>query len=228
MCGRFSMAIDSDDIQTALALGNIPENWRRRYNIAPSQDVAVVFDPESRDVTWMRWGLVPFWAKDPSIGSKMINARAETIAEKPSYKQSFKHKRCLILADGFYEWKKVGKTSKKGSIPFYFSLKNGDPFAFAGLWDDWEPKGLSPEPGMTTCTIITCPANALVSPIHDRMPVILTGDQAWDWLKTDNEAALMSMLKPAPADLLQDWEVSKAVNDPKNDTTACVQPLGED
>jgi putative SOS response-associated peptidase YedK len=143
MCGRFTIAIESDDLQTALALGQMPENWRKRYNIAPGQLIPTVPDPENRDVVMMKWGLVPFWAKDPNIGYKMINARAETVLEKPSYKNSFKHKRCLILADGFYEWAGSGT---KASQPWYFSLQNGAPFAFAGLWDDWEPKGVSGTP----------------------------------------------------------------------------------
>lgn len=224
MCGRFSMAIDSDDVQTALALGNITEDWCRRYNIAPSQNIAVVNDPQSRNVVWMRWGLVPFWAKEPDIGSRMINARAETIREKPSFKHSFQRRRCLILADGFYEWQKpVGVN--RFSRPFYYSLRGGDPFFFAGLWDCWSPNGVDSPESLPTCTIITCPANELVARVHERMPVILTGEQAWEWLENDNQAALFSMLKPAPVDLLQAWGVGRAVNDPKNDSPACVEPV---
>ncbi len=226
MCGRFSMAIDSDDLRTALALGAIPTDWRKRYNIAPSQDVGVVIDPEERNVEWMRWGLVPFWAKDPEIGNRMINARAETIMEKPSFKQSFQKRRCLIPADGFFEWKKP-TGSEKSSRPFYYSHKDGGPFFLAGLWDSWSPKekGKQTSEALKTFTIITCPANSLVSQVHDRMPVVLTGDQAWNWLEWDNEAALASLLKPASEDLLNAHEVSRAVNKPENDSSDCITPI---
>lgn len=215
MCGRFTLAIDSDDLRTQLALGQMPLDWEKRYNIAPSQDLATVPFADSRDVVWMRWGLVPFWAKDPAIGYKMINARAESVAEKPAYRSSFRNKRCLILADGFYEWRKLGKTS----IPFYFQLDGGEPFAFAGLWDDWEIKGVSSMPGMpglTTCTIITTSANDDVSPVHDRMPVILKKERMWDWLHEDNPLALQAMLKPLVSGSLRKHEVSRDVNSPQN------------
>ena len=215
MCGRFTLAIDSDDLRTQLALGQMPLDWEKRYNIAPSQDLPTVPFADSRNVVWMRWGLVPFWAKDPAIGYKMINARAESVAEKPAYRSSFKNKRCLILADGFYEWRKVGKTS----IPFYFQLDGGEPFAFAGLWDDWEIKGVSSMPGMpglTTCTIITTSANEDVSPVHERMPVILRKERMWDWLQENNPLALQAMLKPLPSGSLRKHEVSRDVNSPQN------------
>ena len=215
MCGRFTLAIDSDDLRTQLALGQMPLDWEKRYNIAPSQDLATVPFADSRNVVWMRWGLVPFWAKDPAIGYKMINARAESVAEKPAYRSSFRNKRCLILADGFYEWRKVGKTS----IPFYFQLDGSEPFAFAGLWDDWEIKGVSSMPGMpglTTCTIITTSANEDVSPVHERMPVILRKERMWDWLIEDNPLALSEMLKPLASGSLRKHEVSRDVNSPQN------------
>ena len=215
MCGRFTMAIDSEDLRTQLALGQMPLDWEKRYNIAPSQDVATVPYAGNRDVVWMKWGLVPFWAKDPSIGYKMINARAETVAEKPSYRSSFRNKRCLILADGFYEWRKAGKTS----IPYYFQLENGAPFAFAGLWDDWENKGVSSlpgVPGLTTCTLITTSANSDVAPVHERMPVIFTRETMWNWLEEDNPQALLKLLKPLPDGSLFSRQVSRDVNSPRN------------
>lgn len=224
MCGRFTMAIDSDDVRTQLALGQMPLDWAPRYNIAPTQEVACVPFAEARSVHWFRWGLVPFWAQDPAIGSGMINARAESVAEKPAFRNSFKSKRCLILADGFYEWRKTGK----GSIPFYFSLRGGEAFAFAGLWDDWEPKGVSSEPGLpglTTCAIITTAANETVAPVHERMPVILRKENMWDWLLESSETTLMSLLRPAPADWLRVWEVSRAVNNPREDSPECAAPL---
>ncbi|MGB4595186.1 MAG: SOS response-associated peptidase [Anaerolineaceae bacterium] len=224
MCGRFTMAIDADDVRTQLALGQMPIDWKARYNIAPSQEIPTVPDPTNRDVVMMRWGLVPFWATDPSIGYKMINARAETVLEKPSYKNSFKHKRCLILTDGFYEWQQAGKTKR----PYFFSLKSGAPFAFAGLWDDWEPKGVSSMPGIagiTSCTIITTAANAVVSPVHPRMPVILTGEATHTWLESTSQTELVSLLKPLDSKLLQAWEVGSAVNSPANQGAELIVPL---
>ena len=224
MCGRFTMAIDSDDVRTQLALGQMPLDWEPRYNIAPSQDIGCVPFAESRSVHWFRWGLVPFWAQDPSIGNGMINARAESVAEKPAFRNSFKNKRCLILADGFYEWRKAGKQS----IPFYFSLRSGEAFAFAGLWDDWEPKGVNSEPGLpglTTCTIITTNANPLVAEVHPRMPVILRGQAMWDWLLEPDVNRRLSLLQPFDPKLMRSWEVSRAVNSPAQDDASLIQPV---
>lgn len=224
MCGRFTMSIDSEDLRTQLALGQMPLDWEKRYNIAPSQDVPTVPFSGSRDVVWMKWGLVPFWAKDPSIGYKMINARAETVAEKPSYRNSFRNKRCLILADGFYEWRKNGKFS----IPFYFQLEGGEPFAFAGLWDDWENKGVSSLPGLpglTTCTLITTDANEDVKPVHPRMPVILTKDTMWDWLDENNPVALLNLLKPLPDGSLTAHQVSRDVNSSQSQGEYLTEPV---
>lgn len=224
MCGRFTMSIDSEDLRTQLALGQMPLDWEKRYNIAPSQDVPTVPFSGSRDVVWMKWGLVPFWAKDPSIGYKMINARAETVAEKPSYRSSFRNKRCLILADGFYEWRKDGKLS----IPFYFQLEGGEPFAFAGLWDDWENKGVSSLPGLpglTTCTLITTDANEDVKPVHPRMPVILTKDTMWDWLDENNPVALLNLLKPLPDGSLTAHQVSRDVNSSQSQGEYLTEPV---
>jgi len=221
MCGRFSMAIDSDDLQTALALGQMPDDWKRRYNIAPSQQIAAVRDAETRKVELLQWGLVPFWAKDPAIGNNLINARSESVFEKPSFKYAFRKRRCLILADGFYEWQKSGG---KGSRPFYFSMRSGEPFAFAGLWEYWQPKG-QPGQALSTCTIITTAANETVAPVHERMPVILRKENMWDWLLESSETTLMSLLRPAPADWLRVWEVSRAVNNPREDSPECAAPL---
>lgn len=226
MCGRFTMAIDTEQLQMKLNLGAMPELWEKRYNIAPSQYIATVPFADSRNVVYMRWGLVPFWAQDPAIGNRMINARAESVAEKPSFRASFKNKRCLILADGFYEWQKT--TQGKGSVPYYFTLKSGEPFAFAGLWDDWEPKGVSSQPGipgLTTCTIITTQANRVVAPIHPRMPVILTKDRMWQWLQATNEAEKLALLKPLDPDLLQAWQVGSEVNSPNNNDEYLIDPV---
>ena len=224
MCGRFSMAIEAEKLKSALALGQLPLEWPTSYNFAPSQLIPTVPDPETRDVVLMRWGLVPFWAKDPSIGARMINARAESVEEKPSFRNSFKHKRCLVLADGFYEWKKAGAGGKV-SIPYYFSLKSGEPFAFAGLWDDWEPKGLSQIPGLTTCTIITTEANDVVAEVHPRMPVILEKEASFRWLESGDPAELKSLLRPLDPEKLQAWEVGRAVNSPANDGPGLIDPV---
>ena len=224
MCGRFTMSIDSEDLRTQLALGQMPLDWEKRYNIAPSQDVPTVPFAESRDVVWMKWGLVPFWAKDPSIGYKMINARAETVAEKPSYRSSFRNKRCLILADGFYEWRKAGRLS----IPYYFQLEGGEPFAFAGLWDDWENKGVSSLPGLpglTTCTLITTDANEDVRPVHPRMPVILRKATMWNWLDENNPVALLNLLKPLPDGSLTAHQVSRDVNSSQSQGEYLIEPV---
>lgn len=226
MCGRFTMAIDAQHLQMTLDLGEMPEPWEKRYNIAPSQYIPTVPFADTRHVVYMRWGLVPFWAQDPAIGNRMINARAETVAEKPSFRASFKNKRCLILADGFYEWQK----GAKGSDPYYFTLKTREPFAFAGLWDDWEPKGVSSEPGipgLTTCTLITTEANRVVAPIHPRMPVVLTKDLMWDWLRAETETEKLALLKPLDPDLMQTWQVGKEVNSPVNDTEALIRPYSD-
>ena len=220
------MAMDARHLQLKLNLGTMPEPWEKRFNIAPSQYVAAVPFADSRDVVYMRWGLVPFWAQDPAIGSRMINARAETLAEKPAFRASFRNKPCLILADGFYEWQKAA--SAKTSIPFYFSLKSREPFAFAGLWDDWEPKGVSSEPGLpglTTCTLITTDANRVVAPVHPRMPVILTQDSMWDWLTAKTDAEKIALLKPLNPDLMQVWQVGREVNSPAKDEPGLIDPI---
>lgn len=221
MCGRFTLTLDSDEVREALRLGQVPADWQPRYNVAPSQNVLVVNDPAARDALWMRWGLVPSWAKDPAIGMQMINARAETVMEKPSFRSAFARRRCLILADGFYEWQKAPAGQSGRSRPFYFRLADGAPFAFAGLWEHWQPAAGD---ALTTCTIITCAANPLVAPVHPRMPVILTGDAAWHWLELDDQAALHSLLQPYPAGQMQALAVNRAVGSPANDSPECLLP----
>lgn len=208
MCGRFTLTLDADEVRTALRLGDMPADWLPRFNVAPSQLIAVVNDPAARAVQWMRWGLVPSWAKNPAIGMQMINARAETVMEKPSFRTAFARRRCLILADGFYEWQKPAAGQRGRSIPFHFHLRDGAPFAFAGLWEQWKPAEGDP---LTTCTIITCAANAVVAPVHERMPVMLTGDAAWSWLEVNDQAALHAMLRPYPAEGMEARQVGPEV-----------------
>ncbi|OQP17535.1 MULTISPECIES: SOS response-associated peptidase [Geobacillus] len=219
MCGRFTLTADSETLQTLFRF-RYQGLLAPRFNIAPGQDVlTIVAEGGERVGKMMRWGLVPFWAKDARIGAKMINARAETVDEKASFRHAFKRRRCLILADGFYEWKKEG--TKK--VPYRFTLKTGEPFAFAGLWERWK----GPSGPLETCTIMTTRANELIAPIHDRMPVILPPERHDDWLDAsfDDSEYLKSLLLPYPSELMRMYEVSPLVNSPKHDVSACIEPV---
>lgn len=221
MCGRFSLSTDLTTLKEKFQF-IFADEMQPRYNIAPGQTILTVVQEEANRVGKpMRWGLVPFWAKDHKIGYKMINARAETIHEKPSYRHSFQRKRCLILADGFYEWKKEGAQKK----PFRFQLKNREPFAFAGAWDRWS-KG---ENTLFSCTIITTTPNDLTKDVHDRMPVILPEDAYDLWLNPDSTDTeyLKSLLLPYPSGEMESYAVSTLVNSPKNDHPAIIEPLKE-
>ncbi|MCX8025018.1 MAG: SOS response-associated peptidase, partial [Thermanaerothrix sp.] len=155
MCGRFTLTVDAEQLVFFFGLNGIPTDWRPRYNIAPTQPILGLRDAETRQAEWFRWGLIPSWAKDPAIGNRLINARAETLDEKPAFRSAFASRRCLILADGFYEWQ-AGEGRRPFSRPYLFRLKDGLPFALAGLWDVWRnEKGEA----VFSCTIITCPAN---------------------------------------------------------------------
>ncbi|ASS99669.1 MULTISPECIES: SOS response-associated peptidase [Geobacillus] len=219
MCGRFTLTVDLLALQERFHF-RYQGLLAPRFNIAPGQDVlAIVTEEGERVGKMMRWGLVPFWAKDARIGAKMINARAETVDEKASFRHAFKRRRCLILADGFFEWKKEG--TKK--VPYRFTLKTGEPFAFAGLWERWK----GPSGPLETCTIMTTRANELIAPIHDRMPVILPPERYDDWLDAsfDDSEYLKSLLQPYPKEQMQMYEVSPLVNSPKNDVSACIEPV---
>ncbi len=220
MCGRFTLTVDPADLQMQLDLKDVPADLKPRYNIAPTQPVAVVTSAQERKVEIFQWGLIPSWSKDPSMASRMINARAETIHEKPAYRTPFARKRCLILADGFYEWKQL----EKGKQPHYINLASGGLFAFAGLWDDWtSPEGDE----RRTCTIITCEPNELMARLHNRMPVILDKDVMWDWLNpTATPIELKAMLVPY-AKAMKAYPVSRLVNAPENDTAECIRPEGK-
>jgi putative SOS response-associated peptidase YedK len=221
MCGRFTLTVDPGQLQEAFPWVEIPEDLIRRYNIAPSQPAAVVPNDGKNRVDLHTWGLIPFWAKDPKIGNRMINARAETIAEKPSFKGSFKYKRCLVLADGFYEWQKIPGTKSK--TPMYLRMKNKQPFAFAGLWDIWNSSDGSE---IRSFTIITTEPNKLVAEIHNRMPVILPHSAYKDWLQEgeNDQSILESYLQPYPAAEMEAYPVSKYVNSPQNDSPECIIP----
>lgn len=195
MCGRFILLTDLRVITESFNVQNVACEYRLGNNISPGQQIAAVLrkDDQNTLVNFL-WGLIPSWAKDPSIGNKMFNARAETISEKPSFRNAFQKRRCLILADGFYEWQKLGKVKK----PLRFSLKSGEPFGLAGLYETW----ISPEKKpVNTCTIITNEPNDLLRPIHDRMPVIVAKEQEAAWIDPDNhnQRELLGILKPSPA-----------------------------
>jgi putative SOS response-associated peptidase YedK len=188
-----------------------------RYNVAPTQQVGVVrqIDPNQRQLAYMQWGLIPHWAKDPKIGSQMINARAETAAEKPAFRDAFRRRRCLVVADGFYEWKKTGGKTKQ---PYYIRMKDARPFGFAGLWERWGE--------LETCTILTTSPNELCAPLHDRMPVILGTSDYGRWLdpsQTD-AAELQPLLAPYPADEMLAEPVSTRVNNVRNEDETCIAP----
>ena len=195
MCGRFVLLTDFSDLIEYFNIKEIACDYKTGNNITPGQLVnAIVYDKKNRLVNF-RWGLIPAWAKDPSIGSKLFNARAETVSEKPSFRCAFKKRRCLVVADGFYGWQKLGK----GKKPFCFRLKSGEPFGFAGLYECW----VSPDKKhIHTCTIITTDSNELVMPIHERMPVILPKDSASIWINpnSQNKEELLSLLKPYQAE----------------------------
>ena len=220
MCGRYTLTLDPGELQDMLELGPFIHVVQPRYNIAPMQPVPIVKDFQTRAVELYRWGLVPFWSKDPTIGNRMINARAETVNEKPAFRGAFKYRRCLILADGFFEWYSEKKTGTK--TPYYFKLKNDNPFTFAGLYEHWEP----PEGGeLHTCTILTCQPNELVGNFHDRMPVILNEKTRWQWidLETSN-SLLVESLVPYPAQEMKCYPVSREVNSPGNDRPEILVP----
>jgi len=223
MCGRFTLKTDAKTLTNMLPGFELPDQLSPRYNIAPSQEIAVVPNTGDRAVEFFRWGLIPGWAKDPSIGNRMINARSETLAEKPSFRTAYRRRRCLILADGFYEWKK--EADSKPKTPMYIHLKSGAPFAFAGLWESWQPA--RDEEAVHSCTIITTTPNTLMGGIHNRMPVILS-QAAYDaWLdpREQEPEALAALLVPYATEEMTAYSVSRLVNRPTNDSPECIVPV---
>ena len=233
MCGRFSQRLSWAELNELMNLVGAPRNLQPRYNVAPGQDVAVVRAAEhgsrsggGRRLSVLRWGLIPAWARDPAIGNRLINARSETVAEKPAFRAAYRRRRCLVPADGFYEWQRRGGTRQ----PWLFGLRDGAPFAFAGLWERWTaPAGpgtagslFGPEPGgpVETCTILTTTANATVAAVHGRMPVILPPDTWGPWLAGEDIP-----LGPYAADEMHAHPVSTLVNKPANDDPRCVEPI---
>ncbi len=222
MCGRFTLRTDFRDLVQEMGLEDISE-LTPRYNIAPTQEVAAVrWNPHTaeQELALLRWGLIPFWAKDVKIGNRMINARSETIAEKPSFRNAFTKRRCLILADGFYEWQKLAGGKKQAH---YIHRKDDKPFAMAGLWEFWKDE----KQAIESCTIITTTANRVMEPLHERMPVILSPNDFADWLDGENrdKAALQELLKPCAEELLETYPVTPLVNSPRNEDPACINRL---
>jgi putative SOS response-associated peptidase YedK len=219
MCGRFTLSVDYADLQDTFPGFTFPAQVKPRYNIAPTQPVLVLPNDATHKSDFFVWGLIPSWAKDPAIGSRLFNARAETLAEKPTFRSAYKYHRCLILADGFFEWQvKAG-----GKIPHLIRLKSGKPFAFAGLWEHWQsPDGSE----VKSATIITTTPNELMAPIHNRMPVILPRNAYARWLDPAPflPADLKSLLVPFPAEEMIAIPVSTLVNTPANDTPEVLMP----
>jgi putative SOS response-associated peptidase YedK len=222
MCGRFTLTVSGEALAEHFNLAETPEVVAR-YNIAPTQPVAAVRSARQsgeRELTYLHWGLIPAWAQDPAIGSRMINARAETAAEKPAFRAAFKYRRCLVPASGFYEWQKIDGRKQ----PVFIHLAGGDLFAFASLWEHWQsPDGSE----VNSCTLLTTGPNELIRPVHDRMPVILRPEEYDLWLDRDVQQVdrLRPLLRPFPAERMAFFPVSPRVNSPANEGPDCIAPL---
>jgi putative SOS response-associated peptidase YedK len=227
MCGRYTLTPAIDELLAALGLADAVTGLTPRYNIAPTQPIPALRLDKAGALTleFFRWGLVPFWAKDPAIGNRMINARGETVAEKPSFRAAFRDRRCLILADGWYEWKKTAA----GKQPTRIQLKSGEAFAFAGIWEQWRPKEESDptwSEEIRSCAIITSEPCESIRAIHHRMPVVLKRERWDDWLVPGaTPEDLLAMVGPYGGDDLVHHPVSTIVNSPANDVEQCVLPL---
>jgi putative SOS response-associated peptidase YedK len=219
MCGRFTLAVNPADYADEFGGADFPEQFQPRYNIAPSQPVLAVPNDGQNAATFFLWGLVPSWAKDPTIGNRLINARGETLSEKPAFRGAYKYKRCVIPADGFYEWKTQPGTKTK--IPHYIRLKGHKPFALAGLLDEWHATDGTP---VRTCTIVTTEPNSLMATIHNRMPLILKPEAISAWLDSSPRApeSLKGLVQSFPAELMELYPVSTLVNSPANDRAECI------
>lgn len=220
MCGRFTITVNKEELIEQFTLQLFPEDYSPSYNVAPSQKVlSAVHAAGGRRAGFLKWGLVPFWVKDPKKWKPLINARAESLHEKASFKHLLAKRRCIIFADSFYEWNSRG--GKR--VPFRILLKEERPFAFAGLWD----RNQHGDRVLTTCTIITTEANEKVSTVHDRMPVILQDDAIERWLDTErfNYDEVRDLLRPFPADRMTLYRVSTLVNSPKNNDPECIMPV---
>ena len=225
MCGRYALAQEHEALKVRFGFSdNAASSFHQtpRYNIAPTQLAAVISNGSGAKLRGMKWGLIPHWAKDPAIGNSLINARSETVSEKPSFRESFKNRRCLIPATGFFEWKAAA--TEKGKLPLYIMVRNQDIFSFAGLWSSWKDPAHGEE--ILTYTILTTEPNDFMKSYHHRMPVILPVESERDWMDeaTDKER-LKGMLVPCPPELLAAYPVSTTVNSPRNDSPICIEPL---
>ena len=225
MCGRYALAEEHEALRLRYGFVDDPDGTYhqvQRYNIAPTQTTAIITNGEGLKVRAMRWGLIPHWAKDPAIGNSLINARSETASEKPSFRDSFRSKRCLVPATGFYEWKKV--PGEKRKQPVYIKLRDQEIFSFAGLWSSWfDPKSSSE---LLTYTILTTDASDFMKEIHHRMPVILTPETERTWLDLSTDGPTINRLfAPYPADRIEAYPVGLTVNSPRNDSPDCLAPL---
>ena len=221
MCGRFAQKSPRAKITKKFKVEEVPP-LVERYNVAPTQTVLAVREAsDGREATFLKWGLVPRWAKDPSIGNKLINARAETVTEKPSFREAFTRRRCLVPMEGFYEWARRGDRKR----PFYFHMRDGEPFAVAGLWESWE----GGDELLETCTLLTTEANELLASYHDRMPVILRPEDYDLWLDAGVRSSerLLPLLRPYPREEMTAYAVSLMVNSPSNESPRCVEPARE-
>jgi len=224
MCGRFTLTVDTSRLQQSFPDLDIPGEIQPRYNVAPSQPVAVVPNDGKNRLDYFVWGLIPSWAKDPTIGNRLINARAETLMEKPSFRNAFRRRRCLVLADGFYEWRQ--EPGKRLKTPMLIRMEDGSPFAFAGLWEVWNsPDGSQ----ILSTTIITTRPNRLIEKIHNRMPVILPREAYSLWLQPGevDPEQMLGLLDSYPAEEMMAYPVSTLVNDPRNEVPDCVLPLAD-
>lgn len=224
MCGRYTLTAPVGVLASLFPGVELPADLQPRYNIAPGQTAPVLYAPDGAPrVELLHWGLVPHWAREPSIGSRMINARAESLLEKPAFRGLVARRRCAVPADGFYEWGPAGDGTRQ---PFYVRRVDGRPFAFAGLWDQWSPPGGGP--ALRSFTIVTTEANGAIRPVHHRMPVILWTDDTlrrWTAAEGPTRQSLAELLAPCPSGLLEVYPVSRLVNSPANDGPACIRPL---
>lgn len=221
MCGRFTLTVSPDELQQAFPHFHIPNDLPPSYNIAPSQPIPTLTGEDDR-LDFHRWGLVPSWADEKFLTYNLINARGETAAEKPSFRNSFRHRRCLIPADGFYEWKQTGKDSPKR--PYYIHKRDQSPFALGGLWEIWQPPDGSQ---LRSACIITTPPNTLVEPIHNRMPLILDPEDYAGWLdpEVQDPDKIQPWIKPYAGNDLEAYPVSTYVNNPRHNAPQCIEPL---
>ncbi len=224
MCGRFTLKSTPQQLAETFDLAELPADLGPRYNIAPSLEILAVPNEPVRKAELFRWGLVPRWAADPSIGNRLINARIESVTQKPAFREAARLRRCLVLADGFYEW----RTSSQGKTPFHFHLPSEKPFGLAGLWETWTPRGTPPGQAaqLHTCCLLTTAAQGVVAPVHDRMPILVAPEHIARWLDPRPLAPeeLLEVLDASAALALQATQVSRYVNVATHEGPQCIEP----